>query len=100
MLLLDQAQPRALGEQGNALYHPLVCTIFCAGGLEPSPAAQHKNVLGAALLSTTLSRDGLSPPQSRHDQPFSRGIKIGLKRSEIAKFGWLSPGIVGKTYSW
>lgn len=46
-------QPRTLG---------MLCTIiwnvpsFSAGRLEPSPAVQHKNVLGAALFSIKLNR--------------------------------------------
>lgn len=56
------------GQARECFVHHLVCTIFCAGRLEPSPAVQHKIVLCAALFSIKLDQDGLSPPQSRHGE--------------------------------
>lgn len=81
--------------QGSGQARGMLCTIFwnvppsSAGRLEPSPAVQHKNLLGAALFSIKLNRDGLSPPQSRHDQSFSRGIKIDLKSRNLPSWAGL-----------
>lgn len=53
----DQLQPRALGMLCTTIWN---VPCFSAGRMEPSPAVQHENVLGAALFSRKLNRDGLS----------------------------------------
>lgn len=82
MPLLDQLQPRALGKQGNALYHHLSHLPSQEGW---SPPLQLNTEMFSVLLLLTvkLNWDRLGPPQSSHDHPLSRGIKIDFKNLNL-----------------
>lgn len=66
-----------------SVYHHLACTIFQCWKAGALPCSSAQKRAQAALFGIKLNRDGLNPPQLKHDQPFSRGIKMGFKSPNL-----------------